>query len=276
MTPDRVVTSLAGRRSGLIDIIRSAQRSLALSLFRCNDEEILAELERAVRRGVAVEALITSRAKGGAHKLRALAATLAGIGVSVHAFDDAVVKYHAKYLIVDDGPAVVASFNFTRKCFKKTCDAFVVTYDPDVIAGLRALMAADRERRPLPPDVSMRLIVGPERARRQFTTLIEQAQSSIRLIDAKLSDPDLASLLNERRADGVTVELFNDKRLGELKSHGKMLLVDDRLAVVGGLAIAALSLDFRREVALIVEHPEAVADVRQLFCEISAVARPVV
>ncbi len=96
MIPDSVVTSLAGRRSGLVDIIRSARRSLALSLFRCNDEAILAELERAVGRGVAVEALITSRAKGGAHKLRALAATLAGIGVSVHAFDDPVVDATAR------------------------------------------------------------------------------------------------------------------------------------------------------------------------------------
>jgi cardiolipin synthase len=276
MIPDCVVTSLSGRRSGLVDIIRGARRSLALSLFRCDDEAILAELEGAVGRGVAVEALITSRAKGGADKLRALAATLAGIGVSVHAFDDAVVKYHAKYLIVDDGPAVVASFNFTRKCFKKTCDAFVVTHDPDVVAGLRTLMAADRERRPLPPDVSTRLIVGPERARRQFTAILEQAQSSIRLIDAKLSDPDLASLLEERRADGVTVELFNAKRLGELKSHGKMLLVDDRLAVVGGLAMTALSLDFRREIAIIVEQPGAVAEVRRLFDEVSAVTQPAV
>jgi phosphatidylserine/phosphatidylglycerophosphate/cardiolipin synthase-like enzyme len=276
MIPDRVVTSLADRRTALTDIIRNARRTIALSLFRCNDEDILAELERAAGRGVVVEALMTSRAKGGGKKLRTLAARLTDIGVSVHAYDDPVVKYHAKYLIVDDGPAVVATFNFTRKCFAKTCDAFVVTHDAEVIAGLRALMAADRERRPLPPDVSQRLIIGPERARRQFTALIEQARSSIRLIDAKLSDPDLSALLNDRRAGGVTVELFNAKRLGELKSHGKMLLIDDRLAVVGGLAIAALSLDFRREVAIIVEAPEAVADVRQLFREISAAAIPAV
>jgi cardiolipin synthase A/B len=275
MIPDRVVTSLADRRTALTDIIRNARRTIDLSLFRCNDEKILAELERAAGRGVVVEALMTSRAKGGGKKLRTLAARLTDIGVSVHAYDDPVVKYHAKYLIVDDGPAVVASFNFTPKCFAKTCDAFVVTHDVEVIAGLRALMAADRERRPL-PDVSQRLIIGPERARRQFTALIEQARSSIRLIDAKLSDPDLSALLNDRRAGGVTVELFNAKRLGELKSHGKVLLIDDRLAVVGGLAIAALSLDFRREVAIIVEAPEAVADVRQLFREISAAAIPAV
>ena len=270
MIADRVVTSVAGRRSAVVDIIRNARRTIALSLFRCNDEEVFGELEGAVRRGVAVDALITSRAKGDKQKLRTLASRLQTIGASVHAYSDPVVKYHAKYLIVDDGPAVVASFNFTRKCFERTCDALVVTHDADVIAGLRALMDADREHRPLPADVSARLIVGPERARRQFTALVERAQSSIRLIDAKLSDPDLVALLNERRAAGLTVEFFNAKRLCGLKSHGKMLLIDDRVAVVGGLAIAALSLDFRREVAIIVEEPDAVGEIRQLFSEISA------
>ena len=124
---DLVVTSVADRRAAIVNVIRHARRTIALSLFRCNDEEVMAELARATARGVAVEALITSRAKGGAQKLRKLAAALEAAGASVHAYSDPVVKYHAKYLIVDDGPAVVASFNFTRKCFEKTCDALVVT-----------------------------------------------------------------------------------------------------------------------------------------------------
>ena len=52
----------------------------------------------------------------------------------MHAYTDPVVKYHAKYLVADDGPAVVASLNFTRKCFRKTCDALVVTHDPAVVS----------------------------------------------------------------------------------------------------------------------------------------------
>ena len=55
----------------------------------------------------------------------------------------------------------------------------------------------------MPDDLSDRLIVGPERARRQFTALIEQARSSIRIIDAKLSDPELVSLLNDAARRGA-------------------------------------------------------------------------
>ena len=270
--PDRVVISIADRRGTILDVIRNAQHAIALSLFRCNDIELVLELARATARGVKVEALITSRAKGGTQKLQRLSAALEQAGATVHAYRDPVVKYHAKYLVADDGPAVVASCNFTRKCFERTSDALVVTHDPGVVSGLRALMSADIARRPLPADVSPRLIIGPDRARRQFTALIEQAQSSIRLLDAKLSDPDLTELLRARRAAGLTVEVFGSKRVGGLKSHGKMLLIDDRLAVVGGLAIAPLSLDFRREVAIVVEEPDAVAAVVQWFRAIDVVA----
>jgi phosphatidylserine/phosphatidylglycerophosphate/cardiolipin synthase-like enzyme len=56
--------------------------------------------------------------------------------------------------------------------------------------------------------------------------------------------------------------------VANLKSHGKIMLVDDRLVAIGGLALAALSLDFRREVAIIVEE----SDLHQLFGTVAASA----
>jgi phosphatidylserine/phosphatidylglycerophosphate/cardiolipin synthase-like enzyme len=133
------------------------------------------------------------------------------------------------------------------------------------VAGLRQLWMADRDRLAMPPDITERLIVGPERARRQFTALIESARTSIRLIDPKLSDPDLVSLLNAKRAAGMTVEVFAAKQLADLKSHGKIMLIDDRTAVIGSMALAAMSLDFRREVAVVVTDEPAVATAIELF-----------
>jgi cardiolipin synthase len=268
---DRVVASVEDRRQAILDVIAGAKKSIRLSLFRCNDPAILDALAAASSRGVAVDVLLTSRAKGAASKLTKLWSRLEEGGATVHAYQDPVVKYHAKYLVADDGPAVVASFNFTRKCFEKTFDAAVISDDPAVVGGLKALMAADCEGRPMPPDVSPRLIVGPERARKQFTALIESAKKSIRLVDKKLSDPDLVTLLNAKRDAGLTVDVFASKRIGSLKSHGKILLIDDRVAVVGALAIAAISLDFRREVAIVVNDPAAVAGVVEVFRTMDAV-----
>jgi len=262
---DSIVTSVAQRRAAVVDVIRNARRDISLSLFRCNDPEIFGELERATARGVSVNVLVTPRAKGGARKRRKLWNALEQTGATIQVYAHPLVKYHAKYLVADDGPAVIASFNFTRKCFERTCDAFVLTHDPDVVSGLRALIVADRDGRPMPPSLTPRLIVGPERSRRRITALIERARSSIRVIDAKLSDPGLLRLLDARRRAGLAVEVFDSRRLGGLESHGKILLIDDRIAVIGSLALASVSLDFRREVAIAVEEPDAVAQVARLF-----------
>jgi len=265
---DRLIVAVDARRQALVDVISHAHREITLSLFRCNDGVIFDELAAATARGVAVDVLVTSRSKGRPRGRQKLWAALDRTGATLHAYSDPVVKYHAKYLVADDGPAVVASLNFTRKCFSRTCDAIVVTSDPDVVSGLRRLMAADRDRLPIPADLPPRLIVGPERARRQFTSIIEQARTSIRLIDAKLSDPDLIALLRAKRAAGVTVEIVSAPRVAGLKSHGKLMLIDDRVLVVGSTALSAMSLDFRREVSIVVEDPAALAEAARLFASI--------
>jgi phosphatidylserine/phosphatidylglycerophosphate/cardiolipin synthase-like enzyme len=268
--PDRIVASPAECREAILDTIRGAKRELSLSLFRCNDTEIFDELAGARARGVTVDALVTARAAGSTKKLKKLREQLLEADATVHVYADPVVKYHAKYLVADDGPAIVASLNFTKKCFSRTLDALVVTYDKAVVSGLRDVMAADCGLRPAAASITSRLIVGPERARAQIEALLSGAKSSIRLLDAKLSDPAFVALLAGRRAGGVRVEVLDRKRYGELKSHGKVCLIDDRVAVVGGLALAAMSLDFRREVAIVVDAPDAIAEVRRFLDSVTA------
>src|SRR3954447_12223117 len=177
--PDRVVTAIDDRRPALLDVVRQARRRITLSLFRCNDAAVFQELKAAVDRGVDVEVLVTSRAKGGKKKMAKLWRALEETGATLHSYTDPVVKYHPKYLVADEGPAIVASLNFTKKCFSRTLDALVVTYDPAVVAGLRDVMAADSVMQPAPSSLTRRLIVGPERARTQLTDLIRGAKSSI-------------------------------------------------------------------------------------------------
>jgi cardiolipin synthase A/B len=266
---DAIVTAPGDRREVIVTTIRQARERLALSLYRCNDQAIFDELKRARERGVQVDVLVTSRSGGGRKRLRKLWQALEATGVSLHPHADPVVKYHAKYLVADEGPALVASLNFTRKCFAKTIDAIVVTHDADVVSGLHSLLAADCGHAPMPGQLSPRLIVGPESARRQFTSIIAQASASVRLIDRRASDPALMTLLQSRSSEGVRVELYDGKRLCGLRSHGKIMLVDDRLAVIGGLSLNPMSLDFRREVALIVTEPAAVAEVASLFSNVA-------
>lgn len=267
-----VVLEPAERRSALLRLIGGARRRLVLSLFRCDDVEVLDALASALARGVGVHALLTKRAKGGRKRLKKLWDTLEEMGAAVNWYADPVVKYHAKYLVADEGPAMVATLNPTRKCFTRTWDAVLVTHDEAVVTSLLHLFESDTRGRPpvLGRRFSPRLIVGPERARADVHRLIAGARHSIRILDHKLSDPEVVTLLRERRKAGVAVSVIGSPLPGSLDPHGRLIIIDEARAVVGSMALSTLSLDFRREVALLVDDAAAVRRLNQAYQELSA------
>ncbi len=257
---EQVVLEPPERLKAVIRLIRMAQRRLLISMFRCKEKAVLEELAAALRRKVQVHALVTPRAKGGKLRLNELGALLEGMGAKVMRYPDQVVKYHAKYMVVDDGPGMVASLNFTKKCFRRTSDFLQITYDPAVVSGLIRLFESDcsRVQTLLPPDLSERLIVGPDRARVQITDFLQSARRRIRILDPKVTDADVLMLLEAKRADGVEVQINQKRELGSLTSHGKLILVDDSAALFGSISLCTLSLDFRRELAIKVQDPYCV------------------
>ena len=270
---EQVVIAPEERRNAVVRVIRSARERLLLSMFRCTDYTVLDELAEAIARKVRVEALLTPRAKLiETKKLKELGVLLEGIGAEVYRYSDPVVKYHAKYLVADNGPAVVASLNFSEKCFTNTCDFLLVTHDAAVVAGLQKLFETDSvsPEADFPQGLTDRLIVGPDRARAQITTLLEQARRSIRIIDHKVTDPSMVALLKEKKEAGVEVKVLGSGELGGLRSHGKMILVDETIAVIGSMALAPLSLDFRREVAIEVRDPRSVGELNLFFETVSS------
>lgn len=268
VAPDeRIVIAASERRPAVLEIIDAARDRLVLSLFRCSDAAVLDALARARARGTRVEALVTRRAKKSVGKLKKLRRFLQKIGAEVHEYADPVVKYHAKYMVADGAVAAVASFNFTRKCFTRTCDFLVVSRDPDLVSGLERLFDTDRQAAgaALPDEMTDRLIVAPGRARLQLSRVLGGARRSIRIVDRKLSDAKMLALLSEREAAGVAVHVLRERTLDGLDAHGKLLLVDDEIAVVGSLPLSAIGLDFRREVAVQVRDPHAVQALGRLF-----------
>jgi phosphatidylserine/phosphatidylglycerophosphate/cardiolipin synthase-like enzyme len=265
--PDQVILAIKQRRDTVLQVIRGARQRLLVSVFRCTDVPVLDAIGEALRRGVDVRFLMTPRARGWEKRLKALGSYLESMGAKVHPYSDPVVKYHAKYLLADDGPALITSLNLTAKCFGATCDFILLTYDPEVVAGLRELFDVDwlAPHSTLSPRVSSRLIVGPERARAQFSALLGSAQRSIHIIDHKLDDPAIQALLKSRKAQGVEVQVLGRGNLGGLLAHGKLTIVDGRIAVLGSMAQTALSLDFRREIAVTVEDRKCVRKLKNFY-----------
>ncbi len=188
---DRVVIAPKERRQAVLDVVRGARRRLGLTIFRCNDEAILDEIRRAIDRGVEVDVLLTRRASGWRRRLDVLHDDLMRMGAHVTRHGPRATKHHAKYIVADSGPLLVASFNLTRRCPTRTCDFGVVTWDPAAVTDAWRLFEADVARRVL-PDVAgahTRLVVGPEWAATAVRALLATATRRIAIIDHKLDEP---------------------------------------------------------------------------------------
>jgi phosphatidylserine/phosphatidylglycerophosphate/cardiolipin synthase-like enzyme len=268
---ERVYLEPTERRQAMLDIISTARSRLVLSLFRCNDYGILDAIAAALERGVKVEAILTKRAKGGKKSLKKLWEALGEMGAVVHWYADPVVKYHAKYVVADRRQAMIATLNPTKKCFSRTWDFVYVTNDPALVRSVSTLFALDAAGERILPRhrISQRLIIGPEGARPRMQELIASAKRTIQLVDHKLSDPELVALLRERREAGVQVSVLGKNPVGPLVPHGKLLVLDERRAVLGSTAMSALSLDFRREVSVMIDTPELVATLSDFCRELS-------
>ncbi len=265
---ERLILAPEERREAVLGVVRSARRRVVLSLFRCTDFKLLDELAEArQKRNVRVEVLLTRRAKGWKKRLKKLRVFLEGMGAEVYRYAGEVSRYHAKYVVADDGPALVASLNFTRKCFDHTCDFLLITHDPGVVSGLKRLFEADvgAPVSSFPEDLSDRLIVGPEQARQRITALLMQARRSIRIIDHRVVDPGMVAVLKAKQEEGVEVEVLGRGALAGLLSHGKMILVDESTALIGSISLSRPSLESRREVALVVRDPDCVRRLNEFF-----------
>ena len=262
---ETVVYGTGERRSAVVDVIRAAKEDLALSLFRCDDFAILDALADSVGRGVRVRALVTPTAKNWDKRLRELETTLKSMGATVVRYRGAFSKYHAKYIVADQHTAVVASLNFTRKCFDQTGDFVVVTRDPSVVSSLRILFDHDAESGTgLPPVLSPRLIVGPEHSSR-LLEILRSAKSTIRVVDHRLNDPAVLTVLRAQQELGISVEVLGEGALPGLASHGRLFLVDGVTTVIGSFALTPASLHQRREVALELNNPDDVKALRDWF-----------
>lgn len=263
---ERLVLAPAARRDAVLQLMRSAQSRLALSLFRCDDFTILDEVAAAVKRNVSVRVLITRRARGWKRRLEELGALLRSLGADVQPYMGPVMKYHAKYIVADDGPALVSSLNFTRKCFESTCDFLIFSDQPDVVSGLKELFENDYRSPESPlPRITERLIVGPDYARERFTRLMNEAQTSIRIIDHRVTDPNVLALLREKQNQGVAVQVLGSGPMGGLISHGRMMLIDNSVAAIGSIHLSQPSLDSRREVAIVIREAAMVLELREFF-----------
>ncbi len=257
----------------LLEALAKAKKSIRILIFRFDRSEIEKALVAAVRRGVAVQALIAHTNHGEERNLRLLEQRLLAQGVTVTRTDDDLVRYHGKMMIIDDRTVYILGFNFTHLDIDLSRSFGVALSAPALAKEAVRLFDCDSRRQKF-TDPKAGLVVSPINAREKLTAFIKGAKKRLLMYEMKISDRDFLKLLNKKISDGVEVRILSRssaknssipvRRLPS-RLHLRAILRDSKEAFLGSQSLSRLELEARREIGVIFRDAKVVKQMEEVF-----------
>jgi phosphatidylserine/phosphatidylglycerophosphate/cardiolipin synthase-like enzyme len=272
----------------LLNRIGSAKRRVYMKMYLLTETRIIDALKRAKANGAEVRAMIEERPFGGGTAAQTAFNRLREAGINTKTTNPTFRLSHEKSFIIDD-VAVISTANMTRSSFSRNREFMVLIDNIIDVAELVTCFDADWNRQKFAPR-SQNLVWSPVNARERINDLINSADDTLLVYAASSSDDEQTSLIAAAKKRGVDVRVLTspprpdetddpdagnlDKmqrakvKVRNLKSpfvHAKMFLADDKLAYVGSVNISTASLNFNRELGILVSDPNALRRIRATF-----------
>lgn len=265
--------------------VAAAKSSLRLKMFVFTDATMLAAVIAAKRRGVDVRVMLNPARRNGKDDNAKTRKALVAAGVAVRDSSPEFELTHEKSLVVDGALACVMSLNWDPRNFGETRDYAVATTNRKEVAEVVACFDADWKHSKFRPPAKSHLIWCNSNGRERFARFIDRAKKTLWLQNERYQDAVIIervvravergvkvhvlarpphTLKEDKLIEGVGgLRIMNDvgarvRKLRHLRLHGKMMLADDRRAIVGSVNLAPGSFDVRRELAIEVKDPKVV------------------
>lgn len=266
----------------IVDAIDGATKNIKMTIFRMNDPIVREAMTYAVSRGVEVQALVAPAAKGWTKRNKKLAEELAKVGIAVRvprARKERIKRYHYKIMTIDDELSLILTFNPTQKNLHYARDFGLLIRDADIAMELSRLFDADWSGEAFKVS-DLPLVISPYNSRKKMLDLINSAQRTIRILDAKVEDQQAIGALLRKASAGCSIKIISEdtsynevvpnyhvRKLARYKLHAKCVVVDGSRFFIGSQNIRATSLDRRREVGLIVDDDAMARKIERVFDE---------
>jgi phosphatidylserine/phosphatidylglycerophosphate/cardiolipin synthase-like enzyme len=229
-----------------------------------------------------VQALVAPASKGWTKRNKRLVDDLAKLGVEVRtpkAAKEKLKRYHYKVLTVDDTQSLILTFNPTQKNLHYARDFGLLVRDQRITTEINRLFDADWEGQSFRP-ADLPLVISPYNSRRKLIELLNSATRTIRILDAKIEDPEMVNMVANKARSGCDVKIigresgfdevvpnFHVRRLARYKLHAKCIVIDSSRFYLGSQNLREVSLDRRREVGIIIEDDVLARRIARIFDE---------
>jgi phosphatidylserine/phosphatidylglycerophosphate/cardiolipin synthase-like enzyme len=251
----------------LLNGIRQAQNSIEIIIYRLDRLEIEQALVEAAGRGVSVHALITHTNREDLKEIKKLERRLTERGVSITRTAEDLVRYHSKMMIIDRHTLYLLTFNFTFLDIHHSRSFGVITREPHLVNEAVQLFEADTLRQSDNVDFE-HFVISPINARETLADFILGAEKQLLIYDGKLSDAQMARLLETQAKAGVEIKVIGEmskrikgigvRKMPLIRLHTQAIIRDGQQVFFGSQSLRKVELDERREVGLITDDAEAV------------------
>jgi cardiolipin synthase A/B len=261
----------------ILDAVSTARKSLQIRMFLFTDRRLTDAVIATRRRGVKVRVMLNPARRGGECENDATKEKLAAAGIEVKDSNPAFDLTHQKSMVVDGATGFVESFNWETRNLTVTRDYAVVTANKAEVAEMVACFESDWARTTFSPGGHSQLIWCPNNGRERIADFIDSAKHSLWLQNERYQDTVIIERLVRAAMRGVRLHILarpphtlkKDKlvegvgglrivhdvgakvhALKGLKLHAKMILADEKRAIVGSINLSPGSFDGRRELAI--------------------------
>ena len=280
--PIEVVATPEAGEAPYVSVLSQAEATIDVSIYLMGSGGILDELKDKAGDGVAVRVIFD---EGKRSTNQPYADQLVAAGAQIKWSSDEFRYFHAKYFIVDGATAVMSTGNYSTYWSIERERNFVATdSDPADIADLVTLFEADWNG--TTPDLSCtRMVVSPINARERILAVIESADTTLDIESMQFADYEVREAVRQRALDGVAVRVLladadwidtNADAAAYLTNigvpvrwiphnHTKVIVADGDVAYVGSENLSQTSLDYNREVGVVLVEPSSITPLTSTF-----------
>jgi phosphatidylserine/phosphatidylglycerophosphate/cardiolipin synthase-like enzyme len=260
----------------LLAAIKNAKKSIEIAIFRFDRKDVETALKAAAAtKKVGVTAVIAFANRGGEQNLRKLELRFLDAGIIVARSANDLIRYHAKYILIDRRVLYVLSFNFTKLDIDHSRGFGVVTTNANWVREAIRLFEADCSRTTyVPAKPTDTFVVSPTNSRKVLGAFLRGAKTQLLIYDPKISDPEMLRILHERAKAGVEIKIIGSvgkraglevQKLAGKRLHTRTIIRDRQQAFMGSQSLRTAELDFRRELGLIVRDAKVVSTLIETF-----------
>lgn len=273
----------------ILDLIKSATKSVDLVMYQMTDKEISDALIAAHTRGVNVRVLLNLGYFGKKENTTndLVYKYLQQGGVQVHSTPTYFALTHQKTLVVDNSKALIMTWNFVPKYYPTGRDFGILDYDINDVSAIEQTFSADLDNKQISAPLGDDLVWSPT-SEKDMLLIIQNAKKSLDIYNEEMNYDLITNALKEAESRGVDVRIvmtyttankpiFKDLINSGIKIHtysasskklyihAKAIVADDNYAFVGSENFSWNSLNKNRELGIFVKNPNIISPLLNTF-----------